>query len=377
MVHGLALAEHFYFDCVQPLIAQHLPTLHDAYAAGLIGYGSDVIGNDDELSRDHEWGPRLVLFLHESVYGRFAGELDSLLSHTLPPTFGGFPTRFQPEGSHGKWLVMSTSGQGRHHIVITTVARFMELTLGCCGVPQHDREWLLLPEQRLLEFTSGAIFADPVGEITHYRTQCRYFPTEVWKYKLAYIFESLSWNLDLIALCGQRNDVLSMHLNVASTVERTIKLAFSLSQRYCPGYKKWLHREFVKLPLGDNGQLAGLLHQALLANNHVDSMHHLHVALEILYQKLLAHNVAALPVESPRDNHRGSVVMNTLAIARVLLASLIGPLRELTIHGVPYGGIDQWITHEDMLLSPDHLRTLMGVFNAQMTERTLITEDMI
>lgn len=69
--------------------------------------------------------------------------------------------------------------------------------------------------------------------------------------------------------------------------------------------------------------------------------------------------------------------MDTLAIARVLLASIAGPLRELTIHSAPYGGIDQWVTHEDILLSPNHLWALMGVFNATVTERTLITEDMI
>lgn len=57
---GLELARCFYFECVQPIIAGRLAPLDGAYAAGLIGYGSDVLGHDDELSRDHEWGPRLV-----------------------------------------------------------------------------------------------------------------------------------------------------------------------------------------------------------------------------------------------------------------------------------------------------------------------------
>jgi len=32
-------------------------------AAGIIGSGSEVLGFDDEMSSDHHWGPRTMLFL--------------------------------------------------------------------------------------------------------------------------------------------------------------------------------------------------------------------------------------------------------------------------------------------------------------------------
>ncbi|UCE06346.1 MAG: hypothetical protein JSW07_22690 [bacterium] len=62
-MNGLQLARQFYFDCGQQIIAEHLPELNDRYAAGLIGYVSDVLANDDELSRDHEWGDQGYTFL--------------------------------------------------------------------------------------------------------------------------------------------------------------------------------------------------------------------------------------------------------------------------------------------------------------------------
>jgi hypothetical protein len=63
---GLDLCRAYYTEVLAPLLASHLPKLGDSYAAALIGWGSDVLGHDDDLSRDHEWGPRCILFLPET-----------------------------------------------------------------------------------------------------------------------------------------------------------------------------------------------------------------------------------------------------------------------------------------------------------------------
>ena len=362
---GLELAQYYYFECVQPLIAVHLPQLNNAYAAGLIGFGSDVIGNDDEFSQDHEWGPRLILFLREVEYSHFAEQLDSVLNKVLPRKFRGYSTRFQPDPKQGHTLVMTKSPEGRHNIVVTTPERFMQLTLGVSTRPQQAIEWLTIPEQRLLEFTSGAIFADPIGEISYHRQQFAYFPTAVWQYKLAYIFESLGWELGLISLCGRRGDSLSMHLNTAVTIERLIKLAFLLHRRYCPGYKKWLQREFDKLP--DTALVVGpLLHQALHATYHDDIVTYLNEALAYLYQQLLALDEleANLPNELPEKDDRGEAIIDTQCIATYLLDSISDPLQTLRIHNSPYGAIDQWVTNEDILLSAAHTQSLLSVYRA-------------
>ena len=47
-----------------------MPQLVGRHAAGLIGYGSDVLGYDDDLSRDHEWGPRGLIWLQDADYAR-------------------------------------------------------------------------------------------------------------------------------------------------------------------------------------------------------------------------------------------------------------------------------------------------------------------
>ena len=60
---GLTLARDFFSEIVQPLLAEKTPGV--PYAAALIGPGSDVLGFDTPVSCDHDWGPRLQLFLPE------------------------------------------------------------------------------------------------------------------------------------------------------------------------------------------------------------------------------------------------------------------------------------------------------------------------
>lgn len=53
---GLDLCEAFFHSCAKEIIEGQFPNLE--YTAGLIGYGSDVLGYDDPTSTDHMWGPR-------------------------------------------------------------------------------------------------------------------------------------------------------------------------------------------------------------------------------------------------------------------------------------------------------------------------------
>ncbi len=45
-IKGLELSRDFFLDIAKPILDRHYPDLE--YSAGLIGYGSDVLGYDDE-----------------------------------------------------------------------------------------------------------------------------------------------------------------------------------------------------------------------------------------------------------------------------------------------------------------------------------------
>jgi hypothetical protein len=358
---GLELAKHFYFECVQPILATHFPRLMDTHAAGLLGFGSDVLGHDDALSRDHEWGPRLVLFLQEAEYSDLGQELDRTIQEFLPATCCGFSTRFLREEKCGS-LVMTTGPSGQHHVEITTVPRFLERSLGTQRVPESDIEWLLIPEQRLLEVTAGQVFYDAVGELLKTRDKLSYYPENVWKYRLSYVLESLGWELDLVPLCGKRGDMLSMHLNTGVTVARVIKLAFLVQRSYCPGYAKWLQREFSKLEIVSE-EMEQTLETALVSRDVATVHSSINQVLDELYGHLRTQEgLPELPVQFPRVETRGHSVMDTQRIARAILGSISGPLRGLSLHGAPLGMADQWITHEDILISPEYMAALATVY---------------
>ena len=52
-VRGIELSRSFYHDVVRPILDSEFPRLE--HAAALVGYGSEVLGFDSELSADHGW----------------------------------------------------------------------------------------------------------------------------------------------------------------------------------------------------------------------------------------------------------------------------------------------------------------------------------
>jgi hypothetical protein len=364
-LNGLELSRKFYFECVKPIIEKNLPAICGKYAAALVGYGSDVIGNDDELSRDHEWGPRCHLFLDEAVYSAYSSSLDKILGDNLPVEFSGFPARFKFTEFWGMVPVKDKSGY--HHVVITTPARFLELTIGRRDIPISDYEWLGISEQRLLEFTSGEVFEDFTGELTGLRRKLAYFPEDVRLYRLAFILESLGWEDDLISLCGRRNDLISMHLNAGKTVERIMKLVFLLNRKYAPLYAKWLHREMKKLP-----EIAADIESDLLMILEKKNYLRKTEALNQVYEKILTVMESrdlckTYPAQFKRSS--SGLRYDIQSSAKDVFSRIKGNLRDIVIDGTSLGAVDQWMVNEDIVVSAEHMKAMLPVYKTGVSKR--------
>ena len=259
---GLELNAHFYQEVVQPLLAAHFP--HVVYSAALIGYGSDVLGYDTALSTDHNWGPRLQLFLSPADHAAHHEALDQLLQRSLPHLFRGYAVNFsKPDLGDGGTQRMADEevAEVRHLIEIKTIPAYFQYYLGRDpDAPLDPIDWLTLGEQKLLEVTAGRVYHDGLGELTALREKFAYYPDDIWRYRLAAQWTRIAQEEAFMGRCGDVGDELGSHLVAARLVRESMRLAFLLERQYAP-YSKWLGTAFSRLACGP--QLTPILNQVL------------------------------------------------------------------------------------------------------------------
>ncbi|WP_438433692.1 DUF4037 domain-containing protein [Gorillibacterium sp. sgz500922] len=362
---GLDLSEGFYWEIVRPLIAKRFPQLLEKHAAGLIGYGSDVLGYDDDLSRDHEWGARCHLWLLDSDYEEHAAGLNQAFDEEIPLLFRGYPSRFSVDESHGV-LVPYNGKTNLHHVAITSVSRHMRIQLGLQSSRLSVYDWLAIPEQKLMEWTRGRIFTDPVGEITEVRTRLAYLPEEVWRYKLKYAWGSFR-HLYVAGLSALRGETLSARLLLNRMAEKTMELIFLYHKRYRPGTFKWMSKELAQIsPMGKEWvqQLEGILMEPCVARA-VER-------IEGVLRKLVdQHNEMRvtdyIELEPPLFYARGQQSYSYTNIEDTLGSTLPKELQQLEIPGA----LDQFITNEHILIWADHYSKFKPIYLAKSDiERT-------
>jgi hypothetical protein len=88
---GAEVSRGFFAGAVHPLLSRTVPGLK--YAAARLGSGSVVLGVDDAMSRDHDWGCRLTLLLDAEDRDQVP-RISRILEEGLPERFGEFPVRF-------------------------------------------------------------------------------------------------------------------------------------------------------------------------------------------------------------------------------------------------------------------------------------------
>lgn len=231
---GLELCRDYYKECVEPAIEERFSEQAARIAAGLAGQGSDCLGYDDEISRDHDFGPGCCLWLTDDDYSRFGRELAELYDE-LPVSFRGFKR--------------NATLQGAGRVGVIRIGQFYTRMIGSSGVPQSDAEWLRIPEHFLAAATSGEVFYDGPGEFTRIRSgllPC--YPEEVRLKKLAA-------RIFVMAQSGQynyprtlkRGDDSSAMLALEEFIRAALSAVHLLNQRYMP-YYKWAFRSARGLP---------------------------------------------------------------------------------------------------------------------------------
>jgi hypothetical protein len=233
---GLQLAEEYYHQLGAPMLSCNFGALVDRVAVGLAGPGSECFGFDDEISRDHDWGPAFCIWLATDDYQRYGKELQKAYD-SLPPIFLGLGPRRSSPGEEFR-------------VGVCSIPTFYTIYTGLNHIPQDLNEWSRIPESSLATCTNGRVFADPLGEFSSWRQELlSFYPEDVRLKKIASrcftLAQAGQYNLPRSIRRGERFAALWA---VTQFCTDMLSLIFLLNRRYAP-FPKWLHRSVRELPI--------------------------------------------------------------------------------------------------------------------------------
>jgi hypothetical protein len=283
-------------------------------------YRDEVLGYDDEVSPDHDFGKRVQIF---------------------------YPDR-------------------------DTVGQFFAAHLGFDpGAALGTADWLLTPTQILASLTRGAVFHDPDGHLASYREKLAWYPDDVWRYALAAGWLRVGQEEAFVGRTGATGDDLGSRILTARLVRELMRLAFLVERRWAP-YGKWFGRAFGELAVA--ADLKPRLEGALAAPNWRERERLITEAASGLAERTNALLLGDPVDPAPRQFYERDIRVIgadrfTVALAREITDPLLhGLIDRLGLrHGhIPRlpGTIDQAVDSTDVLSSPERFRAaapLLGI----------------
>jgi hypothetical protein len=261
-VPGLELSQYLYEEAVRPILEKHFPEL--PYSAALIGTGSEVLGFDTPQSMDHDWGPRLLLFLAEAEIDAYRPHIEQALARELPPSVHDIPLDLAIARHSDDAPTPQTLGNlASHSVRLHTVRNFVRNILNVeFDLDWRAADWLSFPSQHLRSLVCGRVFHDGLGQLTALRTKLSWYPHDIWLYLLAAQWQRIDQEEPFMGRCGQAGDDLGSRLVAARLVKDLMRLCFLMERQYAP-YIKWFGSAFAQL--AGASRLTPLLTQVLEA----------------------------------------------------------------------------------------------------------------
>jgi hypothetical protein len=336
-VPGLELNAGFYRDVVGPILARW------PHAAARLGAGSDVLGFDSERSTDHGWGPQLVVFVDEVS----VAAVERAVDNGLPSTFAGWPIRFG-------WDDTPVD----HHVVVTTLAAWLVETLGVdASTDLSTIDWLLMPQQKLLEVTAGIVYHDDTALLSRTRELLGWYPDDVWLVMIAAQWRRVAQEEAFVGRTAEAGDDLGSRLVTARLARELMRLWFLFARTYWP-YTKWFGAAFARLPRSQS--LGEALDAALVSGSYRDR----EAALVAAYE-LVGHRHNELGITDPVDPSARSFynrpyrVLGADRFVEACVSELAdNALRQLAL----IGSVDQVVDSTDVLTIAERARCLAALY---------------
>lgn len=233
---GLELARKYYEEKGRDALARRLPGLKGRLAVGLAGEGSECFGFDDELSRDHDFGPSFCIWMDKEDYIRYNMDVQEVYN-SLPGAFAGFAPRNE-----------TPEGEGR--VGVLCIQTWYRRYTGCPEGPRTLAQWSKIPESFLATATNGEVFDDPLGKFTEIRQHLlEFYPEDIRLKKIAsraaVMAQAGQYNYPR---CVKRGEMAAAEIALAEFMKAGMSMVYLLNKRYAP-YYKWMHRGMQDLEI--------------------------------------------------------------------------------------------------------------------------------
>ena len=359
-IPGLQLSEFLYEEAVRPILDRRFPGL--AYSAALIGNGSEVLGFDTPQSMDHDWGPRLRLFLAENEFEQHRECINQVLCRELPTDIRGFPIDLAWVRSSDEYHGPATGDPSHHGISFHTLQGYFQGRFNIDPASElRAADWLVISQQYLRCLTAGQVFHDGLGQLEPLRLKLHYYPPDIWLYLLAAQWQRISQEEPFMGRCGQAQDELGSRLVAMRLVRDLMRLGFLLERQYAP-YIKWLGTAFQRLDCAR--VLTPLFERIMRASTWQKREKPLVAALEYAAELQNRLGLAeSLPARASPFYDRPFQVIHAGRFAEALNRAI----QDVEVKRLPpnLGSVDQFIDSTDVLDNPERLKKLGNLFTEE------------
>jgi hypothetical protein len=308
---------------------------------------------------DHDWGPKLQIFLNDSDYISVKEDLDSTLRQNLPYEVRGFPTNFVCNEDGTVKMSPIKNGPINHEIDINTISGFFIEYLGFNPVEDlRIIDWLVLPQQVLLSIANGRVFHDGLKGMKDIISKLEYYPHDLWLYLLSNQWERIAQEEAFMGRCGQVGDELGSRIVATRLISDIMKLCFLMERQYAP-YIKWLGTAFSKLRSA--GVLTPLFNKILDAGTWQERQDHLVKAYGYIAK---LHNdldiTDSLTTEVSQFHNRPFKIIHAEKFAEAIYAKI----QDEEVKQLPkyLGGIDQYVDSTDVLSNTNKFRRFWSLY---------------
>jgi len=229
-------SRRFYDKQVAPMISARFPEYENRIAVGVVGEGSDCFGYDDLVSRDHDFGTGVCLWLTEEDYNKIGGLLSIAYNELVDSNPGSLSLSPRLRARRG---VMSSS---------MFYSNILNVLCDASNGGLREEDWYELDHTCLATAVNGEVFRDELGEFTRFRQMLLdYYPDRIWKIRMINELHKFASSVQVnYARCMTRGDIVAAEMCRSQGIESAMELVFLLKRQY-PPYYKWTFRALTEL----------------------------------------------------------------------------------------------------------------------------------